>query len=308
MKKVDYGSSAIPVKAAAGKPAARDRVDEQIKAIREEFEALNDAVRKRERDELDALYNIDEDNLSESLAALLRSFSSGIISLEATTDSLTTRVGTAEGDISTLEQTAASLTTRVTNAEGDITTVSQTADKINWVVASGTSASDMTLTSEAIDLVAQGINISGYVTFSALENAGQSVINGNNILLQSDSTGTSGSFLAFLNEYDHGYGQIWTKDTSGSSNPYKEDVMFTMEAFGGVDNKTCGLMLESGSNVVITGADVNLDAANEIALTCSANPVQIEGTASYSAAGALTGFYVFCDDGIYYNGNKILST
>ena len=39
------------------------------------------------------------------------------------------------------------------------TQVSQTANKIEWIVASGTSASDMTLTDEALDVIANNINL-----------------------------------------------------------------------------------------------------------------------------------------------------
>lgn len=263
------------------------------------------------------LSNLGEENFNEtSLKAIERAITEPIMqtvddlagnvsTLEQTAASLTTRIGNAEGDISSLEQTAASLVTRVTNAEGDISTVSQTADKINWVVASGTSAATMTLTQEAIDLVAQGINIAGYVTFSSLETAGQSVINGNNILLESDATGTSGSYLAFLNEQGHGYGQLWTKDMTGDMNPYMEQVMFTMEGFGGVDNKTCGLLLDSGANTVIRGSYVNLDAMGQIVLT-GALPTLIEGTAG-GGSSTPTGFYSFCSDGIYYGNRRILA-
>jgi len=69
----------------------------------------------------------------------------------------------------------------VENAEGSISTVSQTADKVNWLIASGTSASNFTMTDRAVSLVADKIDLSGYVTITSLKTAGSTTINGSNI-------------------------------------------------------------------------------------------------------------------------------
>ena len=61
------------------------------------------------------------------------------------------------------------------------TSLTQTANKVNWIVQSGTSASNFTLTPRAIDLVASTINLTGFVTFTNLSAAGQTAINGGNI-------------------------------------------------------------------------------------------------------------------------------
>ena len=62
-----------------------------------------------------------------------------------------------------------------------ISTIEQTANKINWVVTSGTSSSNMVLSSDFYNLVSKNITISGYVTFTDLAGAGKSTINGDNI-------------------------------------------------------------------------------------------------------------------------------
>ncbi len=64
---------------------------------------------------------------------------------------------------------------------GNLSSVSQTANKINWLVKSGTSASDFTMTDRAVKLVSDRIDLSGYVTVSALGTAGKTTINGANI-------------------------------------------------------------------------------------------------------------------------------
>jgi uncharacterized protein YoxC len=118
---------------------------------------------------------------ASSLTSRISSAEGNIATLTQTADSLTSRVVDAEGDISTLVQTASSLSSRVSDAEGNISAVTQTANKVNWLIASGTSASNFTLTPRTISLVAQNIDLTGYVTFSALSTAGQSTINGANI-------------------------------------------------------------------------------------------------------------------------------
>ena len=101
--------------------------------------------------------------------------------LSQTVSGFDTRIEDAEGSVSALSQSLTSITTRIETAEGNISTVTQTADKINWLVASGTSSSNFTMTDRAISLVADTIDLSGYVTISALETAGKTTINGSNI-------------------------------------------------------------------------------------------------------------------------------
>ena len=62
-----------------------------------------------------------------------------------------------------------------------ISQVSQTADKINWLVKDGTNAGNFTLTSRMASLVANEINLTGYVTFASLESEGITTINGPDI-------------------------------------------------------------------------------------------------------------------------------
>lgn len=57
------------------------------------------------------------------------------------------------------------------------TIATQTADKFNWLVKSGTSATDFTLTDRTATLVANAINLKGLVTFSGLDSAAQGKIN-----------------------------------------------------------------------------------------------------------------------------------
>ena len=104
-----------------------------------------------------------------------------ISQVQQTAASILSRVSNAEGNISTLQQTATSIRTSVSNLEGDISVIEQQADKIDWIVASGTSASRFTLTSRMAELIADEIDIYGVVTFNDLSRSGRTEINGDNI-------------------------------------------------------------------------------------------------------------------------------
>lgn len=111
----------------------------------------------------------------------IESVEDGLSSLTQTVRGFDTRIENAEGAVSTLSQTVNSFQTRIQTAEGNISTLTQTAGKIEWLIKSGTSASNFTMTDRAIKLVADNIDLSGYVTITALGTAGKTTINAGNI-------------------------------------------------------------------------------------------------------------------------------
>ena len=104
-----------------------------------------------------------------------------VSALSQTVNGFETRIANAEGSVSSLSQTVNGISTKVTNMEGNVSKVEQTADKINWLVKSGTSASNFTLTDRAISLVSSKIDLTGFVTFNNLKTSGQTTINAGNI-------------------------------------------------------------------------------------------------------------------------------
>lgn len=96
-------------------------------------------------------------------------------------DEFSVKVEDLERGYSELVVTVDGITSTVAAQDGRISTAQQTADKISWLVASGTSASNFTLTDRAIELVSENIDITGYVTFNDLERSGSTTINGDNI-------------------------------------------------------------------------------------------------------------------------------
>ena len=111
-----------------------------------------------------------------------------VAALSLTVNGFDTRIENTEGAVSSLSQSLTSITSRVSTAEGNIFTVTQTANKVNWLISSGTSSSNFTMTSRALSLMAASIDLTGYVTISSLSTAGQTTINGANITTGKIST------------------------------------------------------------------------------------------------------------------------
>ena len=94
-----------------------------------------------------------------SLTSTIQDVEGNVSVLQQTVNNLSSTIQDVEGNVSVLEQTSVSLSSRIKNAEGSISEVEQTADKINWLVASGTSSSNFTLTSKMASLVADQVEI-----------------------------------------------------------------------------------------------------------------------------------------------------
>lgn len=102
------------------------------------------------------------------------SFSTKITEVEETANGAATTASEAK-------QTASSFSTRITTAEGNISSLTQTAGKIDWLIKSGSSSSNFTLTDRTISLVSSNIDLSGYVTINSLKSGGTTTIDGGRI-------------------------------------------------------------------------------------------------------------------------------
>jgi len=247
------------------------------------------------------LSNLGEDNFNEtSLKKIGEAINAPVISV----------VTDLQGNVSSLEQTASSLTTRVSNAEGDISQVSQTANKINWIVASGTSASNMTMTSDAINVISDQIGITGYVTFSSLETAGQSVINGDNIELKADADGDSVSYLTYKSVLGNTFGEIYTRDNRSGTTQAQSRYAFVIETPATVDGESCSLKLIGGDAISLEcGYMLYMKSDFQTVVNSGDYPTRIQANnVSYSSQHCPADCYSFCSDGIYYGGVRILST
>ena len=217
--------------------------------------------------------NIDiEENLSEDAKELFFQYGKDIQNvikdsegnfsmLRQTIGEISATVQDNKGNISLVQQTADRLATRISNAEGDISEVEQTADKINWIVRSGTSASNFELTSRMAKLVAAEVDITGFVTFTDLERKGRTEINGGNI-----TTGTIDADSVTLGSSYGGF-----------------------ECASGNDGKTTttgAKMYGSNSDnyFIATGKGVRMTYGEEYAVYCTSNGVTLAGDYDFRAA------------------------
>ena len=91
--------------------------------------------------------------VADEVAQEVETINQKVAELEITDESITSTV-------SSMQSTVNGFDTRITTAQ-------QTADKINWVVASGTSSSNMTLTNNALSIISSNIDLTGKVTFNS---------------------------------------------------------------------------------------------------------------------------------------------
>lgn len=107
----------------------------------------------------DALKEEVTSETQEMISSAMEGVDGQFSEINQTINQVEIRVGNAEGNISSLTVQANQIVSRVEDNEDNISEVSQTADKINWVVQSGTSASNFTLTSRMASLVADQVEI-----------------------------------------------------------------------------------------------------------------------------------------------------
>ena len=102
----------------------------------------------------------------------------------STVTNLSNRVNTISDTVDGHTQTISNHTSRLGDAEDEIettkTTAEQTANKFTWLVDSGTSSSNFTLTDRTAQLVANYINLNGTVTFSAFDADTQNALTSGN--------------------------------------------------------------------------------------------------------------------------------
>lgn len=81
-KAVKYLSASVPTAEKARKSASSGGRGNQFAALAQRIDALNEQITKQNRDALDAEYNVDEENLSESLLAIIRDLQDRVTALE----------------------------------------------------------------------------------------------------------------------------------------------------------------------------------------------------------------------------------
>ena len=259
-----------------------------------------------------------------------------VSSLTQTVNGFNSRISNAEGSVSTLTQTVNSFSSKIETASGDISVIKQSINGIDLVVSNGKVnaakiAAAINDPGSSVTISADKIKMTGTTTFlSSSENAeGELEINGNSLgitingyndnsvyKIESDNglnfyydkygDGDPADYKLFARQYMLIAGEDSDEESRYSlvlgtyalTNRFGNEVSPSLKFFA--DNK---ISLEGYQGVYIYSSGMGF-----ITLDCTDN-TRIRAERRYSEINTPceTG-YIFCSNGIYYNGTKILST
>ncbi|MBQ5589088.1 MAG: hypothetical protein IIU70_02930, partial [Anaerotignum sp.] len=212
------------------------------------------------------------------ISSVVQDVEGNVSLLQQTAESLSSSIASAEGKISTLEQTAGRIETNVSELDDELGTVSstatQTAKQIGWIVKSGDSASSMTLTDSFLDIVADNVNITGFVTFDDLETEGETTINGANI--------TTGEIAS---DYIH-LGDLMAVHMTGYSSVVGGYIGYG-SGDDGANASTAGIMMtdkNENNYFIATTSGVRMTYGDDYAVHCTSKGVTLAGDYNFRAA------------------------
>lgn len=385
VKKPSYLQQSIPdaEKRAAKTQGVGD--SGSIKRMQEELEGLRNEIAKKNRDQLDMMYNLDIDNFSEDTQALFKKWSNGTTEAMAyfkayadaneakweayakwkddTIDSIasiTGRVSANESSISSLaswksntadaaissiagirqtanankasiDQITAWKTETADGAIESISSIQQQANangaRISLLVNSGgtgLNSSAAGIIVEAINNAASSIKISAdhiqisgeteFITAADLSDSGSTLVSGNRIRLvteQGNKNGTSRLSFVMKTPTEQVFAYMDGGDLgSGAENDarYRVRLMTKSITVGGEDYYPAIYLYSAGGISLDANTSVYVYSATYTTVNAHYNTrvtANMPYSTAISAASASKYDYVFCTDGIYYNGKNI---
>lgn len=385
VKKPSYLQQSIPdaEKRAAKTQGVGD--SGSIKRMQEELEGLRNEIGKKNRDQLDMMYNLDFENFSEDTQALFKKWSNGTTEAMAyfkayadaneakweayaewkndTTDSIasiTGRVSANESSISSLaswksntadaaissiagirqtanankasiDQITAWKTETADGAIESISSIQQQANangaRISLLVNSGgtgLNSSAAGIIVEAINNAASSIKISAdhiqisgeteFITAADLSDSGSTLVSGNRIRLvteQGNKNGTSRLSFVMKTPTEQVFAYMDGGDLgSGAENDarYRVRLMTKSITVGGEDYYPAIYLYSAGGISLDANTSVYVYSATYTTVNAHYNTrvtANMPYSTAISAASASKYDYVFCTDGIYYNGKNI---
>ena len=356
-----------------------------IKRMQEELEGLRNEIAKKNRDQLDMMYNLDFENFSEDTQALFKKWSNGTTEAMAyfkayadaneakweayaewkndTTDSIasiTGRVSANESSISSLaswksntadaaissiagirqtanankasiDQITAWKTETADGAIESISSIQQQANangaRIGLLVNSGgtgLNSSAAGIIVEAINNAASSIKISAdhiqisgeteFITAADLSDSGSTLVSGNRIRLvteQGNKNGTSRLSFVMKTPTEQVFAYMDGGDLgSGAENDarYRVRLMTKSITVGGEDYYPAIYLYSAGGISLDANTSVYVYSATYTTVNAHYNTrvtANMPYSTAISAASASKYDYVFCTDGIYYNGKNI---
>ena len=373
VKKPSYLQQSIPdaEKRAAKTQGVGD--SGSIKRMQEELEGLRNEMAKKNRDQLDMMYNLDMDNFSGDTRAYFQTHINGneakwkeyaewktatsksiatiegrVTENESSINILSQWQSETTNSIAAIRQTANSAYSQVeslTNWRGSdgknitdsLTSIKQTSDsassRIDLLVET-TSTGNSRLNSSAASIIMEAINddtssikisadkiqISGeteFITAADLSDSGSTVVSGNRISLvteQGNQNGTSRLSFVMKTPTEKVFAYMDGGDLgSGAENDarYRVRLMTKPITVGGEDYYPAiylysagGISLDANTSVYVRSSTYTTVNANYNTRVTASMPY----STAISAASASKYEYVFCTDGIYYNGKNICST
>lgn len=385
VKKPSYLQQSIPdaEKRAAKTQGVGD--SGSIKRMQEELEGLRNEIAKKNRDQLDMMYNLDFENFSEDTQALFKKWSNGTTEAMAyfkayadaneakwesyaewkndTTDSIasiTGRVSANESSISSLaswksntadaaissiagirqtanankasiDQITAWKTETADGAIESISSIQQQANangaRIGLLVNSGgtgLNSSAAGIIVEAINNAASSIKISAdhiqisgeteFITAADLSDNGSTLVSGNRIRLvteQGNKNGTSRLSFVMKTPTEQVFAYMDGGDLgSGAENDarYRVRLMTRSITVGGEEYYPAIYLYSAGGISLDANTSVYVYSATYTTVNAHYNTrvtANMPYSTAISAASASKYDYVFCTDGIYYNGKNI---
>lgn len=388
VKKSSYLQQSIPD--AENRAAKTQGVGDSgsIKRMQEELEGLRNEIAKKNRDQLDMMYNLDFDNFSEDTQALFKKWSNGTTEAMAyfkayadaneakwkayaewkddTTESIasiTGRVSANESSISSLaswksntadaaissiagirqtanankasiDQITAWKTETADGAIESISSIQQQANangaRISLLVNSGgtgLNSSAAGIIVEAINNAASSIKISAdhiqisgeteFITAADLSDSGSTLVSGNRIRLvteQGNKNGTSRLSFVMKTPTEQVFAYMDGGDLgSGAENDarYRVRLMTRSITVGGEEYYPAIYLYSAGGISLDANTSVYVYSATYTTVNAHYNTrvtANMPYSTAISAASASKYDYVFCTDGIYYNGKNICPT
>lgn len=209
----------------------------------------------------------------------------------------------------------------VAEAQEGMATVSMIASVTeNGEVTAASIVAAVNDSSSSVKIKANHVDITGFVTFSDLEDDGASTINGNNISLISDRYGDSESSITFKKKISTGsstqdFFKLYTIDNSAEDDDEARFAVkletFRVRASDGYTYGTAlkligsSISIEPSQTFFVKSLYATIDAARNLGVRANKTGTQLE---NLLPNGKVADTYYFCTDGIYYGDAKILST
>lgn len=333
IKKDKYGSMYVPKEEKAPKEGKKPSGDNALDQIRNDIERMKDESIKKNRDNLDALYNIDMRNMSPSMRRLFASWTDGIKDVSASVETIADSQKAVVEAVAKYDDSIAALQLKATKNEASITQLVEVIGEDGEAITASIKAA--VINDESfIELVADRVTIEGtaeFVTRDDLGDGGTTEISGNRIMMQMNGmSDDETSDIESTNKLNYNYWLV-----SGSEE--------TTETIGSVMLKASGdetdtysryaLLLETNAFETRSGNKyypaIKLTAAGRISIESYGEMVYLQSESGACVVDALSNTrlranttwslanslntpsnndYVFATDGIYYGSKKLIST